>query len=158
MNYREYLNKREKEFSKIDIFFIMAFTEKRLEQKFKEEAVKKGYADVDSFLKDIYSLGDGAYIMKSEYPKLKAHYDNDELSKLMRDAEFAEDAFLYEMNNHEYGINCQANYDVLSCFGTIEWVESDNPKEYFEQLGFEKENRNAFMRARKRYFKSHKNG
>ena len=40
--------------------------------------------------------------------------------KLIDDIEFAEAAFLYEMNNHEYAINWSADEDVLDCF-SINW-------------------------------------
>lgn len=36
--------------------------------------------------------------------------------KLKSDVEFAEAAFLYEMDNHEYAINWSADEDVLACF------------------------------------------
>lgn len=34
----------------------------------------------------------------------------------MKDEEFAEAAFLYEMDTHEYAINWSGDEDVLSCF------------------------------------------
>ena len=37
--------------------------------------------------------------------------------KLKSDPDFAEAAFLYEMDNHEYAINWDGDDDVLSCFG-----------------------------------------
>ena len=37
--------------------------------------------------------------------------------KLKTDPEFAEAAFLYEMDNHEYAINYDGDDDVLRCFG-----------------------------------------
>lgn len=40
--------------------------------------------------------------------------------KLKEDSEFAYEAFLYEMDNHEYAINWSADEDVLDCFG-INW-------------------------------------
>ena len=36
---------------------------------------------------------------------------------LIADKEFAEAAFLYEMDNHEYAINWDGDDDVLRCFG-----------------------------------------
>ena len=39
-----------------------------------------------------------------------------ELKEAMLDKDFAEAAFLYEMNDHEYAINRSAGGDVLDCF------------------------------------------
>ena len=43
-----------------------------------------------------------------------------ELDELMEDHDVAYEAFLYEMNNHEYAINCEGDCDVLGCFGMNE--------------------------------------
>ena len=153
ITYEEYLKQRQSEYNRLDIFYIMAFSDKRLKERRKEEAEKRGYATADELFDNVYSLGDGGYIPKSEAPKLDEWVKNDKLNELMQDPEFAESAFLYEMQNHEYCINWQGNYDVLSCFGKIEYVESDNPKEYMKQLIFSPEIENAFRRARRRYMK-----
>ena len=39
-----------------------------------------------------------------------------ELKEAMLDKDFAEAAFLYEMNDHKYAINRSADEDVLDCF------------------------------------------
>ena len=43
-----------------------------------------------------------------------------ELDEAMNDEEFAYEAFLYEMDNHEYAINWDGDEEVLSCFGFSE--------------------------------------
>lgn len=68
-----------------------------------------------------------------------------------KDPEYMRSAFLYEMYNHEYGINWQADYDVLSCFGNISYAEY-NIDNYFKQLNFSPEIKAAYMSARKEYF------
>lgn len=66
--------------------------------------------------------------------------------------DYLKSAFLYEMSNHEYGINHQGDYDVLSCFGTVNWHSYDI-EAYFEDLKFTEMQRRAYMDARKQYFK-----
>ena len=39
----------------------------------------------------------------------------------LRDYEHAKDAFKFEMFNHEYPINWQGDYDVISCFARVEY-------------------------------------
>ena len=72
--------------------------------------------------------------------------------------EYMKSAFLYEMFNHEYGISWQGNWDVLSCFGNIEYTDSSNDLEnYFEQLGFNDVKKRAFAAAQKEYYKATEN-
>lgn len=61
--------------------------------------------------------------------------------KLKDDVEFAEAAFLYEMNNHEYAINWSADEDVLDCF-CVDW---DFIRKYGLQM--------AYDSARNKHFK-----
>ena len=72
--------------------------------------------------------------------------------KLKDNFEYYKSAFLYEMNNHEYGINWQADWDTLSAFGNIEWHEDDVEK-YFDELNFTETQRKAYYAARAEYFK-----
>lgn len=72
-------------------------------------------------------------------------------SAMESDPEYLKTAILYEMYNHEYGINWQGNWDVLSCFGPIRFNESDNPVPYFDQLKWTDSQRAAFWAARRQY-------
>lgn len=72
--------------------------------------------------------------------------------KLNGDYEYQKSAFLYEMYNHEYGINYQADYDTLSCFGKIGWHDGDLNM-YFKELEFTEVQKRAYLDARKQYFK-----
>lgn len=60
---------------------------------------------------------------RSDVPAFKQmlvrHHDEME-EVLKNDKEFAEAAFLYEMDNHEYAINWSGDEDVMSCFGLNE--------------------------------------
>lgn len=63
-------------------------------------------------------------------------------------------AFKYEMANHEYIINTyQGNWDVLSCFGNIEYNHDDDPEDYMNQLKFNDTQRKAWVAARREYMK-----
>lgn len=70
--------------------------------------------------------------------------------------EYLKSAYLYEMHNHEYGINWQADYDTLSCFGNIEYHDCDL-NAYFEELKFTDLQKQAYLDARKQYFKETEN-
>ena len=113
---QEYLDmkkKHEKELSDFPIAY--AFNEKQL-----EEALEKLGATKEECV-TVFGHGD---IVKRENAKpliamMERHVD--ELKrKLREDVEFAEAAFLYEMDNHEYAINWSADDDVLDCF-CINW-------------------------------------
>lgn len=66
--------------------------------------------------------------------------------------EYMKSAFLYEMYNHEYGINWQADYDVLSVFGNVEYHACDL-NAYFDELNFTAVQRQAYLDARAQYYK-----
>lgn len=58
---------------------------------------------------------------QQELTELKRH--TEEIHEALKDEEFAEAAFLYEMDNHEYAINWDGDADVLACFAIDEkWV------------------------------------
>lgn len=61
-------------------------------------------------------------------------------------------AFIIEMNDHEYPINYyQGNWDTLSAFGNIEYDregQDDNLTFYFDQLKFNDTQRRAYRAAR----------
>lgn len=70
--------------------------------------------------------------------------------------EYYKKAFLYEMYNHEYGINWQADYDTLSAFGNVQYHDGDL-NAYFEELHFNETQRRAYVNARKQYFAETRN-
>ena len=148
MNYKEYKEKSQEEFNALPIFF--AFSNKQ----FEEEMKKRGLTINDT--DKIYKLGHtGGFYLKSDADIIRKYMETpSELPDLMKNPEFAYDAFLYEMYNHEYGINWEADYDVLSCFGKIKYTdEDDDVLKYFDELNFTPETRNAYYSARKTYYK-----
>ena len=71
------------------------------------------------------------------------------------DYDYQKNAFLSEMYNHEYGINMQADYDVLSVFGNIHYHGEENNElgKYFDELNFNDIQRKAYYDARREYFR-----
>ena len=70
------------------------------------------------------------------------------------DREYWFSAYLYEMCNHEYGINWQADYDVISAFANVDSVKDyTNVSELFELAGFSAVQKAAYMDARRAYYK-----
>lgn len=69
--------------------------------------------------------------------------------------EYLKKAYLHEMYNHEYGINLQADYDVLRVFGKIQCHEEsmDALETYFRELNFTNVQRRAYLDARTQYFR-----
>lgn len=109
--YLEFIDKQRKEIEDFPIAY--AFNDKQLE----EALVKLGAKSIDECV-TVCGHGD---ILKKENAKpfldmLKRH-TKEVQDKLKTDPEFAEAAFLYEMDNHEYAINYDGDDDVLRCFG-----------------------------------------
>ena len=74
-------------------------------------------------------------------------------TEMMQDYAYIKSGFLYEMYNHEYGINWQGDWDVLSCFGSVEYHDNDGLTGYFDQLHFSDTQRRAYLDARREYYK-----
>ena len=88
-----------------------AFNDKQL-----QEALEKLGATKEEC---VTVFGHGDIVKRENAKKLIAMLERhtEELQqKLREDKEFAEAAFLYEMDNHEYAINWSADEDVFSCF------------------------------------------
>lgn len=64
-------------------------------------------------------------------------------------------AFEYEMSNHEYALNWQADYDTLSAFGNIHYHGDDGDEitQYFDELRFTDTQRKAYLAARRDYLR-----
>lgn len=130
-----YLLKRQQdEISNFPIAY--AFNEQQLKEALEKLGAKKEECV------SIFGHGD---IVKKENAKrfldmLKRH--TKELKEMMVNEEFAEAAFLYEMDNHEYAINWDGDADVLSCFAMNE--------EDLVKLGLA----DAYIRARNQHMRN----
>lgn len=109
LTYVELMKKHQQELTDFPIAY--AFNDQQL----KEALVKLGVDDISECV-TVFEHGD--IVKRENAPKLiemmKRH--NRELKESLKDEEFAESAFLYEMDNHEYAINWSADEDVLNCF------------------------------------------
>ena len=132
--YLDLQKKHQEELSNFPIAY--AFSDQQLE----EALVKLGAKSKDECV-TVFGHGD---IVKRENAKpfldmLKRH--TKETQEAMKDKEFAEAAFRYEIDNHEYAINWSGDEDVLDCFA----MNFDDLK----KLGLE----DAYRRARTAHMK-----
>lgn len=108
--YLELKKQHEKELSEFPIAY--AFNDKQL-----EEALEKLGATKEECV-TVFGHGD---IVKREDAKplikMFERHTKEIKQKLIDDVEFAEAAFLYEMDNHEYAINWTGDEDVLAALG-----------------------------------------
>ena len=111
MKAEAYLQLKERHQKEMNDFPIAyAFDSKQL-----EEALEKLGATREECV-TVFNMGD--VMKKTDVPAFKAMLKRhkEELLEAMKDDDFAEGAFLYEMNNHEYAINWSGDEDVLACF------------------------------------------
>ena len=113
MNYRQaYLDLQKKQQKEIEDFPIAyAFDEKQLKEALEKLGAKKEEC--------VTIFGHGDIVKKTDAKRLvdmlKRH--TEEVKAALQNEDFAEAAFLYEMDNHEYAINWSGDEDVLACFG-----------------------------------------
>jgi hypothetical protein len=146
LSYIEYKEQRQREFDELPKFF--AFSTRQFIEGMKKLGVKDE--------RELYALGNGdlgGFYRKVDEPLFEAYYESNMLQELLKDPAFAEDAFYYEMSNHEYHINpIQGNWDVISCFASVEYSDNDEDvNEYFKQLDWSEETKQAYLNARTRY-------
>lgn len=137
MNTQAYSDLRDRQQQEVNDFPIAyAFNEEQL----KEALVKLG---AESTKECVTVFGHGDIVKKENAPKLismlKRH--TVELHEALKDKEFAEGAFLYEMNNHEYCINWEGDENVLGCFSLT--------FEMLREMGLE----DTYRRARKEHMR-----
>lgn len=148
MDYKQYKKARQDEFNALPIFW--AFSDEQFEQALKERGLTLD--DTDKITRVFL----GGFCLKSDVQQIRDYYRKpDPLSDLMKDYDFARDAIRYEMGNHEYDYNLQADWDVCSCFGTVEYTEApDELQRYFDELEWEPQTRRAYYDARRDYYKN----
>lgn len=99
-------------------------------------------------------MGFGAFCLKSDLEHIHGELDKvDEMKRdFIEDYEQAYDAFMYEMGNHEYHINWQGDWDVLSCFGldddVCEYDDDKDADEYMDAMGLSPVTKAAYHDAR----------
>jgi len=146
LTYTEYKSARQGEFNALPIFW--AFSDEQFEEAMQERGLTMNDTD------KIFSIGAGGFALKSDKDAFLAFLNNkDPLLELMKDPAFAESAFLYEMQNHEYGINWQGDWDVCNCFGNCEYAVDKTGPDYLREMGYDENVVNAYTLARRRYYK-----
>ena len=108
--YLDFKKRQQKEFEDFPIAY--AFNDKQL-----EEALEKLGATKEEC---ISVFGHGDIVRRQDAKdlvKLFTRHDKELKEKLASDPEFAYEAFLYEMDNHEYANNWSADEDVLAALG-----------------------------------------
>ena len=110
-------------------------------------------------IKDLaYNPAGFCYMDKSKELFIKHHVEllnvlRSQKEDVANNYEYQKSAFLYEMYNHEYAYNWQADWDVLSVFGKITYQRNNERLDkYFDELRFTKTQRKAYMDARSEYF------
>ena len=145
MNYKEYREQKQAEVDALPLAFAFS------DEQFNEGMRKLGLNPEDT--DKIVAVPGGGFCRKEDAKHVFETLSWGKLVDLMKDPEFAEDAFYYEMCNHEYGINWEADYDVVECFpGNSEYEEDKSGAEYLKERGYSEEICKAYSRARKRYF------
>ena len=109
MNYREFKEKWSSKFSEIKGIF-WAFSQEQF-----AEGMEKIGAESTS---DIYDIGSGGFILKSEYEAIPKFWEDREaeFNDMMQIPEFAFSAFDYELANHEYCYSMDKE-DALASLG-----------------------------------------
>lgn len=132
--YLELLKKQRKELDE----FPMAFA-------FNDEQLKQALEKLGATKEECVTIaGAGDIMKKTDVPAfremIKRH--KEELFEMLKDDQAAEEAFLYEMDNHEYAINWSGDEDVLACF----YIESIDE---LDDLALS----DTYVRARRKHMK-----
>ena len=110
MKKQEYLDLRKKHQKEFEDFPIAyAFNDEQLKESLEKLGATKEECTTVFGHGDIVKRTD----VKALLTMIKLH-DKELKQRLREDADFAEAAFLYEMDNHEYAINWSADEDVLA--------------------------------------------
>ena len=126
---------------------------------FSNEQLDNALDDMGLSLKDmkgdkLIMMGFGAFCLKSDLDHITSelHAVDDAKREFIEDYEQAYDAFMYEMGNHEYHINYEGDWDVLSCFGlddnVCEYEDGKDADEYMDAMGLSPVTKAAYHDAR----------
>ena len=148
MKYSEFKDMLQKKANDLPIIFA-----------FSNEQLDKALDDMGLSLQDmkgdkLIRMGSGAFCLKSDLDHIMSdlHAVDDAKREFIKDYEQAYDAFFYEMGNHEYHINWQGDWDVLSCFGldddVCEYEDGKDVDEYMDAMGLSPVTKAAYHDAR----------
>lgn len=145
MKYTEFKDMLQKKVNDLPIIFA-----------FSNEQLDNALDDMGLSLKwdKLIMMGCGVFCLKSDldYVHSELHAVDDAKREFIEDYEHAYDAFFYEMGNHEYHINWQGDWDVLSCFGldddVCEYDDGKDVGEYMDAMGLSPVTQAAYHDAR----------
>lgn len=137
MKRQEYLDLQKKHQKELEDFPIA--------YAFNDEQLKEALTKLNATREECVTVfGHGDIVKRTDakafVDMLKRHTEEVK-QKLRDDVEFAEAAFLYEMDNHEYAINWSADEDVLACFA----ITFDDIRKWGLQMAYDSA-RNKHMR------------
>lgn len=137
-----------------------AFSDQWCFYAFSNQQLEEGLSRLKPKLSEgekVVRFGAGCFCAKSKVSELSAMSKrfHDELRDAMGDRAFARGAFLYEMNNHEYGINWQADWDVCNCFAPeeLEYGDEKTFRDYLLAAGYGTETLFDYRDARREHFR-----
>ena len=148
MKYTEFKDMLQNKVNDLPVFYA-----------FSNEQLDNALDDMWLSLKDmkgnkIVRLGFGAYCLKRDLDSIMSELNavDDAKRVFIEDYEQAYDAFMYEMGNHEYHINYEGDWDVLSCFGldddVCEYEDGKGAEEYMDAMGLSPVTKAAYHDAR----------
>lgn len=125
--YLDFKKRQQKEFEDFPIAY--AFNDKQL-----EEALEKLGATKEEC---VSVFGHGDIVRRQDAKdlvKLFTRHDKELKEKLKSDPEFAYEAILYEMDNHEYAINWSGDEDVLAALGiSFDFIRKNGLQMVYDQ-------------------------
>lgn len=148
MKYSELIEKTTKRVN--DLPMIFAFSSEQLDNALDDMGLSMKDMKGDKLIR----IGFGAFCLKSDldYVLSELHAVEDTKRDFIKDYEQAYDAFMYEMGNHEYHINGEGDWDVLSCFGldddVCEYEDGKDVDEYMDAMGLSLMTKLAYHDAR----------
>lgn len=148
MRYTEFKDMLENKVNDLPMFY--AFSNEQLDNAL----VDMGLSLKDMKGNEIARLGYGAYCLKRDLDSILSELDavDDAKREFIDDYEHAYDAFMHEMGNHEYHINCKGDWEVLSCFGLndnlCEYEDGKDVDEYMDAMGLSQVTKAAYHDAR----------
>ena len=148
MTYNEYKKERQEELNRLPLMF--AYNDSQL----REAMEKRGLSfDKDGFSK-IVKIANGCFCRKEDKEMVLNHFLNDRLPELIKNAKFAQSAFREEMDDHEYFINLQGDWEVCNIFIDCEYEDGKTGEEYLADAGYSQKVIDAFSAARRGHLRA----
>jgi hypothetical protein len=115
-SYMKRKKRKEREFEKIPLGFAFG------KEQFQKMLIKMGLTE-ENCAANLYSIGSGGYIKKSDNHLLRAFADKNikEEEELKKNEEYMYQAFSYELANHEYCVT----YEVEETLDSMDLTEDE---------------------------------